>query len=81
TTLGIKISDLFPDNAWRAAHIPDKVIPFNATAYVKTLMVAMRLTAGDRFKKFIKKGRGRRGGEGGGREGREEEEEEDVMKQ
>ncbi|KAJ8103325.1 hypothetical protein POJ06DRAFT_299572 [Lipomyces tetrasporus] len=70
TTLGIKISDLFPDNAWRAAHIPDKVIPFNATAYVKTLMGAMCATAEDRFKKFIKKGRGRRGGEGGGRGGR-----------
>ncbi|KAJ8096777.1 hypothetical protein POJ06DRAFT_44226 [Lipomyces tetrasporus] len=63
TTLGIKISDLFPDNAWRAAHIPDKVIPFNATVYVQTLMGAMRSTAGDRFTKFIKKGRGR-GGEG-----------------
>ncbi|KAK9323842.1 hypothetical protein V1517DRAFT_337379 [Lipomyces orientalis] len=31
TTLGIKINDFFPANAWRAAHIPDKVIPFNAT--------------------------------------------------
>ncbi|KAJ8103339.1 hypothetical protein POJ06DRAFT_299584 [Lipomyces tetrasporus] len=69
TTLGIKIIDLFPDNAWRAAHIPDKVIPFNATVYVQTLMGAMRSTAEDRFKKFIKKGRGRRG-EGGGRGGR-----------
>ncbi|KAK9320010.1 hypothetical protein V1517DRAFT_330696, partial [Lipomyces orientalis] len=61
TTLGIKISDLFPDNAWRAAHIPDRVIPFNATVYVQTLMGAMCATAGDRFKTFIKKG-GRRGG-------------------
>ncbi|KAK9321126.1 hypothetical protein V1517DRAFT_353970 [Lipomyces orientalis] len=34
--LGIKISDLFPDNAWQAADIPDKVIPFNATHVKKT---------------------------------------------
>ncbi|KAK9320209.1 hypothetical protein V1517DRAFT_329965 [Lipomyces orientalis] len=63
TTLGIKISDLFPDNIWRAADIPDKVIPFNATLYVTKLTVAMCATAADRFATFIKKGRGRRGGE------------------
>ncbi|KAK9490395.1 hypothetical protein V1508DRAFT_271364 [Lipomyces doorenjongii] len=66
TMLGIKISDLFPDNAWLAANIPDKVIPFNATLYVKKLMGAMYGTALDRFETFIRKGGGRRG-EGGGR--------------
>ncbi|KAK9320154.1 hypothetical protein V1517DRAFT_295946 [Lipomyces orientalis] len=72
TTLGIKISDLFPDNARRAAHIPDKVIPFNAIVYVQKLMGAMCSTAGDRFETFIKEGGGRRrgGGEGSGRGGR-----------
>ncbi|KAK9319822.1 hypothetical protein V1517DRAFT_26963 [Lipomyces orientalis] len=72
TTLGITISDLFPDNAWQAAHIPDKVIPFNATLYVQILMGAMCSTAGDRFETFIKEGGGRRrgGGEGSGRGGR-----------
>ncbi|KAK9321888.1 hypothetical protein V1517DRAFT_325190 [Lipomyces orientalis] len=70
TTLGIKISDLFPDNVRRAAHIPNKVIPFNATVYVQKLMGAMCATAEDRFKKFIKEGGGRRGGEGSGRGGR-----------
>ncbi|KAJ8103101.1 hypothetical protein POJ06DRAFT_62819 [Lipomyces tetrasporus] len=72
TTLGIKISDLFPANSWSAAHIPDKVIPFNATLYVKRLMGTMCSTAEDRFKTFIKErgGRRRRRGEGGGRGGR-----------
>ncbi|KAJ8098026.1 hypothetical protein POJ06DRAFT_297130 [Lipomyces tetrasporus] len=72
TTLGIKISDLFPDNAWRAAPIPDKAIPFNATLYVQILMGSMCSTAGDRFETFIKEGGGRRrrGGRGRGR-GRE----------
>ncbi|KAK9320241.1 hypothetical protein V1517DRAFT_329937 [Lipomyces orientalis] len=66
TTLGIKISDLFRDNAWRAANIPDKVIPFNATLYVKKLMRAMYATATDRFETFIwwwrrkRKGTGKR---------------------
>ncbi|KAK9366540.1 hypothetical protein V1509DRAFT_629298 [Lipomyces kononenkoae] len=54
-TLGIKISDLFPDNAWRAANIPDEVIPFNGTLYVQDLTQAMAATALDRFKRFIKK--------------------------
>ncbi|KAJ8101658.1 hypothetical protein POJ06DRAFT_68823 [Lipomyces tetrasporus] len=72
TTLGIKISDFFPDNAWRAANIPDRVIPFNATSYVRILMRSMYSTAVDRCKKFIRGGRGRRGGEGDVEEEEEE---------
>ncbi|KAK9349963.1 hypothetical protein V1523DRAFT_356175 [Lipomyces doorenjongii] len=73
TTLGIKISDLFPDNVWRAANIADKVIPFNGTRYMKSLLGGMAGTAVDRFETFIRNGRGRRrrrGEEGGGRGGR-----------
>ncbi|KAK9364973.1 hypothetical protein V1509DRAFT_571978, partial [Lipomyces kononenkoae] len=60
TTLGIKISDLFLDNVWRAANITDKAIPFNSTRYVKRLIGAMAGTAVDRFETFIRNGRGGR---------------------
>ncbi|KAK9370763.1 hypothetical protein V1509DRAFT_651537 [Lipomyces kononenkoae] len=54
TTLGIKMSDFFPDNAWRAANIPDEVIPFSGTRYVRKLTRAMAATALNRAKRQTK---------------------------
>ncbi|KAK9247044.1 hypothetical protein V1506DRAFT_533354 [Lipomyces tetrasporus] len=67
TTLGLKISDLFPDSAWEAVNIPDHEIPFNSRTYLTRLMMAMSATSQDRFVSFIKQ-----------KEEEEEEEEEDV---
>ncbi|KAK9483905.1 hypothetical protein V1527DRAFT_238156 [Lipomyces starkeyi] len=53
TTLGLKISNFFPDNAWEAVNISDHEIPFNARTYLETLMVAMNATAQDRLVRFI----------------------------
>ncbi|KAK9327578.1 hypothetical protein V1520DRAFT_348455 [Lipomyces starkeyi] len=49
TTLGLHISELFPDDEWEATDIPDHIIPFDARSYLETLMLAMNGTAHDRF--------------------------------
>ncbi|KAK9335377.1 hypothetical protein V1521DRAFT_92630 [Lipomyces starkeyi] len=54
TTLGLHISELFPDDEWEATDIPDHIIPFDARSYLETLMLAMNGTAHDRFVSFIK---------------------------
>ncbi|KAK9360336.1 hypothetical protein V1504DRAFT_440523 [Lipomyces starkeyi] len=53
TTLGLHISDLFPDDVLEAADIPDQEIPFNARRYRAKLMTRMKVTAHMRFVSFI----------------------------
>ncbi|KAK9483362.1 hypothetical protein V1527DRAFT_413452 [Lipomyces starkeyi] len=53
TTLGLSVSDLFPDDAWEATDIPDHEIPFDGRSYLETLMVAMNVTAQHRFLSVI----------------------------
>ncbi|KAK9371766.1 uncharacterized protein V1513DRAFT_454591 [Lipomyces chichibuensis] len=53
TTLGLRISDLFPDDVWEAIGIPDRNINFVASEFVEKLMRAMPLTAKARFSRFI----------------------------
>ncbi|KAK9328044.1 hypothetical protein V1520DRAFT_347181 [Lipomyces starkeyi] len=53
TTLGVKMSDLFPEEKWVAADIPDREIVFNGTRFMSRLLRAMLDTAHKRFRRFI----------------------------
>ncbi|KAK9372336.1 uncharacterized protein V1513DRAFT_474074 [Lipomyces chichibuensis] len=52
-TLGLRISDLFPDDAWEALDVQDRNIPFDGSRFMRSLMTAMLLTARERFRRFI----------------------------
>ncbi|KAK9316462.1 hypothetical protein V1522DRAFT_374041 [Lipomyces starkeyi] len=53
TTLGLKISDMVPDEAWEAAGVSDREIRFNGARFVGKLVNAVLDTAKERFVKFI----------------------------
>ncbi|KAK9357119.1 hypothetical protein V1504DRAFT_399150 [Lipomyces starkeyi] len=53
STLGLRISDLFPDDAWEALGVPDRNIIFNGSRFMRKLMRAMLVTAQARFSRFI----------------------------
>ncbi|KAK9235079.1 hypothetical protein V1525DRAFT_421659 [Lipomyces kononenkoae] len=53
TTLGLRISDMVPDDVWEAAGIPDREIRFNGAWFVRKLMKAACKTAKARFYRFI----------------------------
>ncbi|KAK9428092.1 hypothetical protein V1505DRAFT_402141 [Lipomyces doorenjongii] len=53
TTLGLKISDLVPDEAWEAAGVRDREIRFHGARFVGKLVNAVLATATQRFVKFI----------------------------
>ncbi|KAK9312491.1 hypothetical protein V1524DRAFT_465757 [Lipomyces starkeyi] len=52
-TLGLRISDLFPNDAWEALGVPDRNISFNGSRFMRKLMRAMLVTAQARFSRFI----------------------------
>ncbi|KAK9326820.1 hypothetical protein V1520DRAFT_358597 [Lipomyces starkeyi] len=52
-TLGLRISDLFPDETWEALGVPDRSISFNGSRFMRKLMMAMLVTAQARFCGFI----------------------------
>ncbi|KAK9343563.1 hypothetical protein V1522DRAFT_394262 [Lipomyces starkeyi] len=52
-TLGPRISDLFPNDAWEALGVPDRNISFNGSRFMRKLMRAMLVTAQARFSRFI----------------------------
>ncbi|KAK9349957.1 hypothetical protein V1523DRAFT_421285 [Lipomyces doorenjongii] len=52
-TLGLRISDLFPDDAWETLGVPDRNISFNGSRFLMKLMKAMLVTAQARFSQFI----------------------------
>ncbi|KAK9489047.1 hypothetical protein V1508DRAFT_443040 [Lipomyces doorenjongii] len=74
-TLGLHVSDLFPDDEWDIMDIPDHIIPFDARRYLGTLMLAMNGTAHNRFVSFIKEKEEdeQEGEQGQGEQGQEEE--------
>ncbi|KAK9426990.1 hypothetical protein V1505DRAFT_381642 [Lipomyces doorenjongii] len=53
-TIGLKISDFFPENEWTACKIPDSDVRFHAGRYLfEDIMEAMKLTVKARFVRFL----------------------------
>ncbi|KAK9244217.1 hypothetical protein V1506DRAFT_461509, partial [Lipomyces tetrasporus] len=53
TTLGLRVSEFFEDDAWQALGIEDLNIPFDGTLYLTLLVGAMVTMAEGRFADFI----------------------------
>ncbi|KAK9327016.1 hypothetical protein V1520DRAFT_349974 [Lipomyces starkeyi] len=54
-TIGLKISDFFPEDEWAASTIPDSNVPFHCGRYLlwENLAAALRITARRRFVHFL----------------------------
>ncbi|ODQ74712.1 hypothetical protein LIPSTDRAFT_68810, partial [Lipomyces starkeyi NRRL Y-11557] len=52
-TLGIRISDFYPQDAWEAANIEDRTVPFNGSSFLEGLRHDIVLVAKNRFKGFL----------------------------
>ncbi|KAK9235494.1 hypothetical protein V1525DRAFT_427783 [Lipomyces kononenkoae] len=54
-TIGLKISDFFPEDDWAASTIPDSNVPFDCGRYLlwENLAAALRITAMRRFVHFV----------------------------
>ncbi|KAK9258049.1 hypothetical protein V1519DRAFT_494280 [Lipomyces tetrasporus] len=46
TNIGLRIRDFYPNEAWKAADIPDGDIPINSTIFMKHIKTAIIATAG-----------------------------------
>ncbi|KAK9357652.1 hypothetical protein V1504DRAFT_494362 [Lipomyces starkeyi] len=52
-TIGLKMSDFIPDDAWKAANIVDGSISFDGDSYVQVLRKSMKSTAEERYLDYI----------------------------
>ncbi|KAK9342065.1 hypothetical protein V1522DRAFT_64673 [Lipomyces starkeyi] len=52
-TLGIRISDFYPQDAWEAANIEDRTVPFNGSSVLEGLRHDIAKVAKNRFEGFL----------------------------
>ncbi|KAK9312200.1 hypothetical protein V1524DRAFT_439968 [Lipomyces starkeyi] len=52
-TLGIRISDFYPQDAWEAANIEDRTVPFNGSSFLEGLRHDIAKVAKNRFDGFL----------------------------
>ncbi|ODQ71855.1 hypothetical protein LIPSTDRAFT_310225 [Lipomyces starkeyi NRRL Y-11557] len=52
-TLGIRISDFYPQDAWEAANIEDRTVSFNGSSFLEGLRHDIVVVAKNRFKGFL----------------------------
>ncbi|KAK9311020.1 hypothetical protein V1524DRAFT_371834, partial [Lipomyces starkeyi] len=52
-TLGIRISDFYPQDAWEATNIEDRTVPFHGSSFLEGLRHDIAVVAKNRFKGFL----------------------------
>ncbi|KAK9427325.1 hypothetical protein V1505DRAFT_358899 [Lipomyces doorenjongii] len=53
STLGIRISDFYPQDVWEASNIADGTVPFNSSSFLGSLMHDISMAAQNRFEGFL----------------------------
>ncbi|ODQ72884.1 hypothetical protein LIPSTDRAFT_71161 [Lipomyces starkeyi NRRL Y-11557] len=52
-TLGIRISDFYPQSVWQASDIEDGTVPFNSSSFLGGLRRDISKAAQNRFEEFL----------------------------
>ncbi|KAK9495398.1 hypothetical protein V1508DRAFT_348590, partial [Lipomyces doorenjongii] len=53
STLGIRISDFYPQDIWEASNIADGTVPFNSSSFLGSLRHDISMAAQNRFEGFL----------------------------
>ncbi|KAK9236187.1 hypothetical protein V1525DRAFT_407809, partial [Lipomyces kononenkoae] len=54
SSIGLRVSDFFPETEWAVCKIPDGDVPFDGGRLLLDLVVAIRSTAAERFRRFLR---------------------------